>query len=181
MGDLVVIEPYNIEWNDEFTEKGTALRKALGDVATRIDHIGSTSIMGLDAKPIIDILISVSSFNQFEKIKVAIESCGYVHRADNPELSKRYFRELPGQKRTHVHVRIDGHISQQFPLLFRDYLRVHDHDAARYAKLKYALAKEHKTDRIAYTDGKTDFVWNIMRKAFEWSSKTGWIVGHSDV
>jgi GrpB-like predicted nucleotidyltransferase (UPF0157 family) len=84
---------------------GTTLRTALGKTSRRIDHIGSTSVPGLDAKPIIDIQISVVAFEPLNTYRLPLENLGYVFRAENPELTKRYFREAPGQQRTHIHVR----------------------------------------------------------------------------
>lgn len=114
---------------------GVGLRAALGDAAVRIDHIGSTSVPGPAAKPVIDIQISVTSLEPSDEFMVPLTGMGFVYRADNPERTKRYFREPPGQQRTHVHVRQLGTFSQQIPLLFRGYLRCHTSCwcAARYS------------------------------------------------
>ena len=72
---------------------------------------------------------------------------GYVYRADNTERTKRYFREPPGEPRTHIHVRRAGSFSEQFPLLFRDYLRTHADDAAAYENLKRSLSAQSAHDR----------------------------------
>jgi GrpB-like predicted nucleotidyltransferase (UPF0157 family) len=89
----------------------------------RIDHIGSTAVPGLAAKPVIDIQISVASFDPLEAFRAPLEALGYAYRADNTERTKRYFREPAGSSRTHIHVRRAGSFSEQFALLFRDYLR----------------------------------------------------------
>ena len=143
MPDPVVIAPYDPEWPDLFSELGSALREVLGQTALRIDHIGSTAIPGLDAKPVIDVQISVASFEPLDAYRVPIESVGFVLRADNPDLTKRYFRERPGERRTHIHVRRAGSWAEQVVLLFRDYMRTHEEDAGRYAELKVRLAKEY--------------------------------------
>jgi GrpB-like predicted nucleotidyltransferase (UPF0157 family) len=129
--DEVMIIPYDAEWPILFARLGGALRATLGDVALRIDHVGSTSIPGLEAKPIIDVQISVASFEPLDAYRGPLESLGYLFRADNTERTKRYFREAPGTRRTHVHVRRAGSLSEQFALLFRDYLRAHAEDARR--------------------------------------------------
>jgi len=178
--DRVVIVPYDPEWPALFQELGAALRKALGDTAVRIDHIGSTSIPGLDAKPIIDIQISVRSFEPLDAFRIPIESLGYVFRGDNPERTKRYFREAPGERRTHIHVRRAGSWAEQFALLFRDYMRTHDEDAKRYAELKYRLAEQYGEDRHGYTEAKSACTWEIMAKADRWSQSTGWEPGPAD-
>ena len=109
------------------------LRAALGGAALRIDHIGSTAVPGLAAKPVLDVQISVAAFEPLAAFRAPLEGLGYVYRAANPERTKRYFREPPGGRRTHLHVRLRGHWSEQFALLFRDYLRAHPAAAARYA------------------------------------------------
>jgi GrpB-like predicted nucleotidyltransferase (UPF0157 family) len=125
MGERIIIEPYDPEWPELFRRLGASLRSALGDVALRIDHIGSTSIPGMDAKPIIDVQISVASLDPVDPFRIPLEAAGFLWRSNNPELTKRYFRERLGTRRTHIHVRKHGSFSQQFPLLFRDYLRAH--------------------------------------------------------
>ena len=112
---------------------------------------------GLAAKPIIDIQISVAAFEPLEAFKHPLERLGYVYRADNPERTKRYFREPPGRPRTHVHVRRAGSFSEQWALLFRDYLRAHAEVAAEYAALKRRLAARFRDDRRAYLDAKGRF------------------------
>jgi len=146
----------------------------------RIDHIGSTSIAGLAAKPIIDIQISVADFEPLDLYRLPLEKLGYVFRATNPELTKRYFREQPGTRRTHIHVRRLGNWAEQFALLFRDYLRSHDQDAQTYARLKYDLAEQYQDDRQGYTESKSPPIWEIMRKADRWSQETGWKAGLTD-
>jgi GrpB-like predicted nucleotidyltransferase (UPF0157 family) len=105
-------------------------RRAPGAVALRIDHIGATAVPGLAAKPIIDVQVSVASFEPVAAFKAPLEGVGYVFRSDNTERTKRYFREPSGAARTHIHVRRAGSVSEQFPLLFREYLRTHPADAA---------------------------------------------------
>jgi GrpB-like predicted nucleotidyltransferase (UPF0157 family) len=109
------------EWPDKFARKAAAIRQTLGDHALRIDHIGSTSIEGLAAKPIIDIQISVSDLLLTERMA----TIGYMWRSSNADLTKRYFREHPGDERIHIHVRQLGSWHEQWSLLFRDYMRSH--------------------------------------------------------
>ena len=108
------------------------------------------------------------------RYRVVLESFGFVWRADNPDLTKRYFRENPGNQRTHIHVRQSGSWGEQFALLFRDYMRSHREDAAVYASLKYRLAEEHRHDRKAYVDATAPYVWLVMQRATNWSKATGW-------
>ena len=180
MPEKITVVPYDAEWPESFRRLGGELRAALQHRANRIDHIGSTSIVGMSAKPILDIQISVNSLEPVEEYKAPLESVGFNWRAGNPDLTKRYFREAPGQRRVHIHVRQSGSWGEQFSLLFRDYLRVHLEDAAAYSELKHRLAREHSANRQAYTDAKSPFIWTVMRTATEWAQATGWQPGLSD-
>jgi len=180
VADAVEIADYNAEWPSLFRQLAGTLRSALGDTALRIDHIGSTAVPGLAAKPIIDVQISVADFDPLSAYRVPLERLGFVYRADNPELTKRYFRESPGTRRTHIHVRRSGSWAEQFALLFRDYLRAAPHEAQRYAEVKRSLAARHRDDRQAYTDGKQPFIWEVMGRADRWSQEVGWSPGPSD-
>ncbi|MFC6161242.1 GrpB family protein [Kribbella jiaozuonensis] len=171
---MIRIDSYDPAWANRFTELGLSLRSALGDVAVRIDHIGSTAVPGLAAKPIIDIQISVSSLEPVEPFRMPLEALGYVYRPDNPERTKRYFREPPGTPRTHIHVRKLGSFSQQFPLLLRDYLRTHPEELPPYETLKRSLAAQHPDDRTAYTNAKLPWFWQTIQRADTWSQATGW-------
>lgn len=94
--DPIILAQYDPQWPDQFRQLAVPIRDALGDIAVRIDHIGSTSIPGILAKPIIDIQISVRRFDPFPAIQEPLASLGYRWRFENPDRSKRYFREPPG-------------------------------------------------------------------------------------
>jgi GrpB-like predicted nucleotidyltransferase (UPF0157 family) len=180
MPENITVVLYDAEWPESFRRLGRELRAALQHRANRIDHIGSTSIGGMSAKPILDIQISVTCLEPVEEYKPSLESVGFNWRAGNPDLTKRYFREAPGQRRVHIHVRQSGSWGEQFSLLFRDYLRAHSKDAAAYSELKHRLARELCTNRQAYTDAKSPFIWAVMRAATDWAQATGWQPGVSD-
>jgi GrpB-like predicted nucleotidyltransferase (UPF0157 family) len=177
---VIRVVPYDHGWPRRFEELARGLRDALGSVAVRIDHIGSTAVPELAAKPVIDIQISVGALDPTEPFATPLQQLGYVFRADNPERTKRYFREPPGAPRTHVHVRRSGSFSEQFPLLFRDYLRANRDEATAYEQLKRRLAEQFSHDRRAYTDAKVPFTWEVIRRADEWAQATGWEPGPSD-
>jgi GrpB-like predicted nucleotidyltransferase (UPF0157 family) len=176
----IEIVPYDPAWPGLFAELGRELRVGLGDIALRIDHIGSTSVTGLAAKPVIDVQVSVAAFEPLTAFKQPLERLGYVYRADDPERTKRYFREPPGRRRTHVHVRRAGSFSEQWALLFRDYLRAHRDVAAEYEAVKRRLAVRFREDRHAYTNAKVPFMWEVIRRADEWAQAHGWLPGPSD-
>ena len=180
MAPVIEICPYDPAWPSLFAALGVRLRDALGSVALRIDHIGSTSVPGLDAKPIVDVQVSVAAFDPVAAYRVPLEGLGLVFRSENSERTKRYFREAPGTRRTHIHVRRAGSWAEQFALLFRDYLRVHPEDCDRYADLKRRLARMLPDDRHAYTEAKIPFIWEVMSRADRWSQDVGWAPGASD-
>lgn len=180
IGRVELVPDYDPVWKAEFAELGGELRRALGAMALRIDHIGSTAVPGLAAKPIVDVQISVLALEPVHRYRAAIESCGFAWQSDNPELTKRYFREVPPRPRTHVHVRRSGSFDEQLALLFRDYLRTHPERADAYAAVKRSVAQLLLTDRAAYVDAKGPFIWEAIRDADEWAQQTGWEPGPSD-
>lgn len=174
MEDQWRISEYDPRWKSLFRDVASRLRESLGDSAVRIDHVGSTSVAGLAAKPIIDIQISVRNYDDFSTYQTKIENVGFVLREENPDRTKRYFREIPGNRRTHVHVREAGSYSEQVTLLFRDFLRVHPDDCLRYAQEKHRLMKLYRAERPKYVEGKGPIVWDILQKAHIWSQEIGW-------
>jgi len=178
--DPVTISTYQPEWPRRFANLAGKLRAELGDVAMRIDHIGSTAVVGLAAKPIVDIQISVAELEPLAAFRGPLEQLGYVYRADNPDRTKRYFRESPGARRTHIHVRRSGTQAEQAALLFRDYLRSHADDAAQYEDRKRELAERHRDDRRLYTEAKSSFIEEAMQRADQWRHEVAWAPGPSD-
>jgi GrpB-like predicted nucleotidyltransferase (UPF0157 family) len=87
---------------------------------------------------------------------------------------------VPGNRRTHIHVRAVGSFDEQFSLLFRDYLRTHHQRAREYADLKHRLAAVLRNDRQAYVEAKAPFIWETIRDADDWAQSTGWTPGRSD-
>jgi GrpB-like predicted nucleotidyltransferase (UPF0157 family) len=180
MSDPITVLPYDPVWPENFRHLGAQLRAALGGVALRIDHIGSTAVPGLAAKPIVDVQISVDRLEPVEPFRSPLEAAGFVYRAANTERTKRYFREPPGQRRIHVHVRRVGSFSEQFALLFRDFLRADPVAAVDYGRRKLALAARFTHDRHGYLEAKLPIIWEVLRHADQWAQATGWEPGPSD-
>jgi GrpB-like predicted nucleotidyltransferase (UPF0157 family) len=188
----VEIVPYDARWPGEFAAIGATLRRALGGLAPRIDHIGSTSVPGLAAKDRIDVQLTVAEFESFAPVQAALESLGYTivpgntrdHRppgwqGPDDQWEKRFFRPPPGQRPTNLHVRADGRANQRYPLLFRDYLRARPRSAAAYAELKRRLA-DHLRDLDTYPDVKDPACDLIAVAAEDWAAVCGWDLGPSD-
>jgi GrpB-like predicted nucleotidyltransferase (UPF0157 family) len=194
--DVRVIEiiPYQERWPVEFRAIGPALRVALGGLALRVDHIGSTSVPGLAAKDIIDVQVTVAALDPVQPLVEALAAAGgYRLRADiqadhrppgdaHPDYhwQKRYFREPEGTRRTQVHVRAEGRANQRYALLFRDFLRANPLAAGGYARAKRALARLHPHDIDAYYDVKDPICDIIVAGAELWAAATGWQPSPSD-
>jgi GrpB-like predicted nucleotidyltransferase (UPF0157 family) len=188
----VEIVPYDNRWPAEFAAIGAALRGALGDLAPRIDHIGSTSVPGLAAKDRIDVQLTVADFDHFDQVQAALEHLGYTvvprnvndHQppgwtGPDAQWEKRFFRPPPGQRPTNLHVRAAGRANQRYPLLFRDYLRAHPRSAAAYAELKRRLA-DNLRDLDTYPDVKDPACDLIIVAAEDWAVVSNWVFGPSD-
>jgi GrpB-like predicted nucleotidyltransferase (UPF0157 family) len=187
---MIEIVSYKSSWPDEFVKIGSILRRGLGKLALRIDHIGSTSVPGLAAKDIIDIQITVAALSQ--EAYQAMLGLGYTrlehiwrdHRPTNAdgeaaEWKKWLFKPPTLQRRTNAHVRVQGRANQRYPLLFRDYLRSHPATAEAYAELKRRLA-QHLADPDSYPDVKDPAVDLIYLAAEEWATAIHWHPGDSD-
>jgi len=180
----VEIVPYDERWPSEFEAIAAHLRQGLGELALRIDHIGSTSVPGLPAKDIIDIQITVAALD--ERLISAMTVLGYPLREgfdrDDPppgapalegDWKKMLFHAPPEERRMNIHARVQGRPNQRFALLFRDYLRSHPQVAVSYAALKRLLA-EHLADTDVYPDVKEPAVHLIYLAAEAWAAATGW-------
>ncbi|HJQ58501.1 MAG TPA: GrpB family protein [Vineibacter sp.] len=168
--DEIEIVAYDPSWPARFDAEAAQLRATLdGDQIVGLEHFGSTAIAGLAAKPIIDILIAVRSLTTARGSFVEpLRRLGYLFWAENPKTDRLFFvKGMPpyGERRTHhVHVtEPDGEL--WIRLAFRDYLRAHPDEAARYERLKRDLAARFRSDREAYTEAKSAYVDEIMAKA----------------
>ena len=162
----VHVLPYQLPWQAHFAEEAARLRAVLGDQAIAIEHIGSTAIEGTDAKPIIDLMVAVSSLAQARGLVPLVEGLGYEYRGDGGVPDRLFFAKGPASKRTH-HLSLVESTSAFWKehLLFRDYLRAHPEAADAYSRLKRALAAQHPENRGAYTAEKAAFVQSILAVA----------------
>lgn len=180
VAEPIVIVPHDPTWRAAFAERGAALRRALGAIALRIDHVGSTAVPGLGAKDVIDVEVAVAALEPIDRYRDGMEAAGFAWRPANPDRAKRYFREARGWSRTHLHVVRAGAWNAEQILLFRDYLRVHDDAAARYEAEKRCLAARHRDNRPAYVEAKDGIVRTLRGEAEAWARTVGWEPGPSD-
>ena len=186
LSSRVEIVPYQASWPAEFARIAATLSTALGGLAPRVDHIGSTSVPGLASKDRIDVQIGVVDLSARDAIVAALGPAGHDlrpditedHRplgddSDDAEWRKLFFAPAPGRRRTNVHVREIGRRNWRYALLFRDYLRAHSAAAAGYAEFKRRLAVL-PIDSGTYADVKDPACDIIMSAAEEWAAATGW-------
>lgn len=172
--DPIEVVPYDPVWPTRFEEWRHCLRSSLGAVAVRVEHIGSTAVPGMAAKPVIDIQVSVTDPEEEDSYVPAIESVGVALRSREGE-GHRYFRPAGDEERTvQIHVCRVGSDWERTHLLFRDYLRAEEAVRRKYADLKRQLARRYRDDRIAYNEGKTGFILDAMAEASVWAGHTGW-------
>ena len=164
--DGIYLVDYDPSWPQQFEEMADWIRRSFGPeiIALRVEHYGSTAIPGLCAKPIIDLLVEIPSFAEAKRRVLPLlnnELWEYWFYSGHLTFIKR--KELMGQRTHHIHMAPAGH-EIWTGLAFRDYLRSHPEDAARYAALKRTLAKSHRQDRERYTQAKADFVKEITAR-----------------
>jgi GrpB-like predicted nucleotidyltransferase (UPF0157 family) len=173
--DRVEVVEYDAQWPRAFDEIKSVVEKAVGKLALRIEHVGSTAIPGLSAKPIIDLDIVIGSHTDLPEVIARLSSLGYIHEGDlgirGREAFKREGEDVPRTStgkvwpKHHLYVCPEGSEGLTRHLAFRDYLRAHPEELALYEAVKRRLAAQDPHDWEAYTDGKTDYIVGILRRA----------------
>ena len=163
----VILEVYNSNWKKMFEEEKENLKNIFKDLAIEIEHIGSTSIEGLSAKPIIDVAVGVKTLKDFENIKDYFEE-PYSVKEDSVSDEILIRRRIGEDVTTHlIHVmEVEGKRYQDI-IKFRNYIRKHKDVLIGYEKLKKELAEKYADNRKMYTSSKNDFIQNIIKKAYE--------------
>lgn len=170
----VIIEEYNEEWPKAFKIIESILSNKLNGLALRVEHVGSTSVSSLAAKPIIDIDVVIESMEHISRVIKKLEELGYVHEGDLGIKNREAF----ARKDVYVPYSIEGSVKHEHHLyvcnedsdelkrhiMFRDILRKHPLLVSEYTNLKIQLSKKFRNNRKAYTEGKTEFVTRIMNE-----------------
>jgi GrpB-like predicted nucleotidyltransferase (UPF0157 family) len=170
-GEPVVLSPPQNTWATEFLKIRDQLAHALGP-RVRVEHVGSTSIPGIHAKPVIDVQVSVPDITDEAAFVSQIESVGVRLRAREPDVGHLYFRREP--RTLQIHVCEIGSKWERDHLLFRDYLRAHPDEARAYEELKLAAVARYGLERLAYTESKGPFVEGALARAETWAAENGW-------
>jgi GrpB-like predicted nucleotidyltransferase (UPF0157 family) len=171
VGRHITVVDYDPRWVAEFETESDRVRKVLREEIISIEHIGSTSIPGMCAKPVIDILVVVRSIGRIDLYNRSMLDLGYIAKGEFGIAGRRFFlKGVPA--RTH-HLHIFQERSQEIGrhLHFRDYLAAHPDEARRYCQLKRELASRHELDIDAYSRGKDEFIKEIDRKTEDWARK----------
>lgn len=157
---------YDAAWPALFDEEHAELEPILTPwLAGPIEHIGSTAVPGLTAKPVIDIMAAVTDLASSLPACEAVAQLGYIHFPYRPDVMHWFCKPSPAHRTHHLHLVPMGTPLWSERLLFRDYLRSSRAVADEYAQLKVALAKKHQYNREAYTDAKGEFVMSIVERA----------------
>jgi GrpB-like predicted nucleotidyltransferase (UPF0157 family) len=166
--DTVRLAPYEPEWARLYEAERARLQAAVGEHVLDIQHVGSTAIPGIVAKPILDIAAAVRSFEAAFVCIEPIVALGYEYYGENGIPRRHYFvRRDPvsGQTIIHLHMNELGGPDWENQILFRDYMLAHPGTAAQYTALKRDLAAQYPHDREAYTDAKAPFIEHVLRLA----------------
>ncbi len=188
----ISIVPYQPEWPKMFESEKLKIEQALKELRPRVDHIGSTSVAGLAAKPIIDILVGISSDEFLEQTIAPMIAAGYtyfkkyesgmpyrrlfakLHSPDNEPIPERVMPEddiVTGRdfiSLANIHIITEGTVNWKRHIAFRDYLRSHENERNEYQVLKIEISKREFRDTPDYNDAKNDFVKKVEKMALDW-------------
>jgi GrpB-like predicted nucleotidyltransferase (UPF0157 family) len=164
MSDPIIIEDYDPHWPEQFELLGWRIGTALGPLASAIEHVGSTAVPGLAAKPILDIDVLLHSATDLPEAVRHLGTLGYEHRGDLGVPGREAFRR-PDDIPHHLYVLTPESREYIRHITFRNHLRANPQDARAYERLKRALAQEYRDNRELYNQAKTQFVEAILRKA----------------
>lgn len=164
----VEVCPYQEKWPYMFLKEAEKLRHVFKHEIIDIYHIGSTSVPGLKAKPIIDMMPVVRDITAIDSYNEKMIEIGYEPKGENGIPGRRYFQKGGDQRTHHVHVFETGSEAITRHLAFRDYLRNHPEDRHRYGELKEKLAQQFPYDIVSYIKGKEHLVREIELKALKW-------------
>ena len=171
----VTVVPYDPNWPAAFERAACEVKAALCESVLVIHHIGSTSIPGIHAKPIIDMLAVAGDLSRVDADSERMRAIGYEVMGEFGIDGRRYFRRdnAAGVRTEQVHAFANGSPHLLRHLAFRDYLRAHGEVAQEYSQLKQRLAAAHPFDIEAYMDGKDEFIRLTQAKALEWVRNRG--------
>jgi len=166
----LLVVPHSRAWHDAFLDEANAIMHALGATVVDLQHIGSTAIRNIAAKPTIDMLLFVRDLDELDGKTDALEAMKYEAKGEFGIVGRRYFRkdDAQGVRTHHLHAFRSGDPEGVRHIAFRDYMNAQPDCASAYGQLKLTLAARHANDAEAYMDGKYAFVKEHERKALAW-------------
>jgi GrpB-like predicted nucleotidyltransferase (UPF0157 family) len=168
----IVLVPHDPAWASRFARLREGLAHELAGIAVRIEHVGSTAVPGLDAKPIIDIQVAVPDPDDEPRLTPRLEALGYHLRVREPGEHRMYRNDA---RDVHVHIWVAGSEHERRHLVFRDWLRRSPEDRALYAATKHALAGRAWKTMNDYAFAKDDVIAEITARAEAWGRASGWV------
>jgi GrpB-like predicted nucleotidyltransferase (UPF0157 family) len=163
--DPVVVDEPDPDWPAQFAALAAPIRAAVDDLGAVVEHVGSTAVPGLAAKPVIDLDVVVWSADVVPAAIARLQALGYAHAGDLGITGREAFDWPPDVARHHLYLVVAGSTPHRDHVDFRDALLADPVAAAEYAALKRRLAAEHRNDRDAYVVGKTTFVRGVLARA----------------
>ncbi|MBW4665165.1 MAG: GrpB family protein [Chroococcus sp. CMT-3BRIN-NPC107] len=165
--DPIIVVNYNANWSSQYEQEKQQILLDLGDTVTNIQHIGSTAVPGLAAKPVIDMLLGLKQIPPLLMQVSRLEAIGYSYHGEFGIPGRHYFRK--GIPRSHqIHAVLTDSEFWERHILFRDFLRNNPQAAQRYETLKRKLAQEFAGDRTSYTNNKTPLIEQLLVEAKLW-------------
>jgi len=171
MAEPVIIVDYDPRWPDVFHELSTRVSDVLEDVALTVAHVGSTSVVGLAAKPIIDMDVVVRCEADVARAIELLARLGYNHIGNQGIPGREAFSTPSGLPDHHLYICVESSEEYRRHIAFRDYLRDNLDALTEYAALKRALAERYRDDREAYTEGKSEYIEAVLRRAIDQKHK----------
>jgi len=167
MKDPILVVDYDANWPSQYEQEKNRILDVLGNTVADIQHMGSTSVSGLAAKPVIDILLGLEQVPPSQALVFSLETLSYLYYGELGIPGRHYFRR--GVPRTHqIHlVQVDSEFWETH-LLFRDFLKAHPNARQQYEALKRKLAVEFRYDRDRYTSSKTPLIEQLLVQARAW-------------
>ena len=165
MSDPIEVVPYDPRWPEQFARIAARVQGAVpAGLIVAIEHVGSTSVPGLAAKPILDIDVVIATAAELPAAIMSLTQLGYKHEGDRGIPGRAAFTWPPGESRHHLYVCDAESDELRRHLVFRDYLRAHAREADQYAALKLALVARFRDDRTGYSEAKAHYIQAILAK-----------------
>jgi GrpB-like predicted nucleotidyltransferase (UPF0157 family) len=168
---IIELEAYNQNWPREFEKEVAILKGVLSDNFIAAYHIGSTAIVGIKAKPVIDILLEVKSINQIGNHNQEFEGLGYEAKGEYGIKGRRFFQKGNNERTHHIHIFETGNSEIKRHRQFVEFMNSHPHRAAEYEKLKIELSIHYKEKPEKYAQSKSVFIHNIDIEASTWKAQ----------